>query len=135
MSLNHLVSQIAENKTLNPRFNSLVLDNGVDLKNSDIKNVGLINGIPFGGLVVKPESIIIYRQGSGPHVPLTNVYGTWSEVKNVILATSGAVIIYIDDSLGVPLIDSNTDMQGRTKLVGYPMQNNPVLKIQDGVVV
>jgi hypothetical protein len=135
MSLNKLTSQAGENKFLNPRINTLVIDHGVDLKGSDIKNVGLINGIPFGGIVVKPESIIIYRQGSGPHVPLTNIYGTWSEVKNVILVTSGAVIIYIDDSLGVPLIDSNTDFQCRCRLVGCPSINKPSLKIQDFVII
>ncbi len=135
MSLNHLLSQIKENKTLNPRFNSLTLDNGVDMKNSGISNVSTINGIPFSGIIVKPESIIIYRQGSGSHVPLTNVYGSWNEIKNVIFITSGAVIIYVDDSLGVPLITSNTDFQNRTKLIGSPSIVKPSIKIQDGVII
>ncbi len=135
MSLNKLIFPSAENKFLNPRFNSAVINNGIDMKNSNINNVGDINGIPVGSLTSKSSSIIIYRQGNGPHIVLTNVYGTWAEVKTVINSTEGAIIIYIDDTKGVPLIDSNTDFQCRCRLIGCPSIIKPNLKIQNNVIV
>src|ERR1700690_3477342 len=87
MSLNHLLNQNSPNPWANPRFNSLQLDNGLNMTNSNINNVNDINGIPFNGLVNSAKSIIIWRPGALlPKVE--NIYRDWSgiiSVKSAIL--------------------------------------------------
>lgn len=137
MSLNKFTSQLNKNDWANARFNSLVLDNNLDMKNSNINQVNEINGVPFSGIVNSAKSKIIWRPGAlFPKVE--NIYRDWSgliSVKSAILELSGAVEIYCDNSLGALVIDSDTDFQGNCELVGRPDTTNPNVTIQDNIIL
>lgn len=139
MSLNHLLSQVVENKWANPRFNSLNLDNGLNMLNSNISNVNEINGVPFSDVVNSAKSEIIWNP-SQVLPKVENSYKNWSGVVSVQTAISelkGCVTINCDNTS--PLhIDSSTDCQNRVILKAANTRGSgayAVVNINDGVVL
>lgn len=111
MSLNKFTFQDIAQPYLNPRFNSLFIDNGLDMNNSGISNVSTINGqIPiFGNSDPNPVNII-YKPGSITP-PDTNILTTWNAVvlKSNQLNVNGTLNIYFDDSVAPCVIDQSLD--------------------------
>lgn len=135
--MDQLTSQALPNPWFNPRFNSLMLDSGADLKGSNLVGVGLIDGVPASTLAGAVRSTIIYRPGGALPPPPTNVLVNWSDVVNAVTESAGAVTLYIDDSKVSPAPLGSINGFGRLSIHPYVRDASPSVfaSCVDGVVL
>ena len=132
---NKLQGNLNGNEALfNPYVNTLKVKNGLDMGASNITNVHLINGIDIKDLAGGyKENYCIYKQNS----PTNNfpVFNNWADVKLHILESSGAIDIWLDNSLATPVLDTDINMENRATFIATSGSNQVTLKVNDGITI
>lgn len=120
--------------TYTPRFLNMTVDGGINMKNSNITECGLINGIDIKALAGGfRENYVIYRPGALLNV--FPIYNNWNDIKTKILESDFAIDIWIDNSLAQPILDIDINFNNRATIIAKPSTNAVTLEIKDGITV